>query len=307
MFGLSEEVEEDANRRLDYQLCEFEGTRLSFRGPAPDFDQPYVAVLGGNETYGKYVQNPFPDLLGDWIETPVMNLGVQQAGLSLFAEERWLLDIASKAEVTVLQVLGAQNMSNRLYSVHSRRNDRFLGVSPALRNMYPTVDFSQINFTGHLLETLSQQSRGAFAVLMEELKFSWVQRMRRLVRTIESDVVLLWVSDRHPDQSGNHLHQSEPMFVDRTMLNELAGDVCGIVEVVSRSDPSLDGKVCSANEVDAAQLLPGPADHARIAEALASELARLRENPGETTSARVTNQSFSINSGSAVKRSATRP
>ncbi len=143
-----------------------------------------------------------------------------------------------------------------------------------------TVDFSQINFTGHLLETLTLQSRGAFAVLMEELKFSWLQRMRRVVQTIESDVVLLWVSDRHPDQTDHKLHESEPMFVDRAMLDELSGDVCGVVEVVGRSAPSLDGKVCSAKEAGAAQLLPGPADHARVAEALASEISRLERKPG---------------------------
>lgn len=305
--GLLDKEDEDAEAQLDYQLCGFDGTRLCFRGPAPDFERPFVAVLGGNETYGKYVQHPFPDLLSGWIDMPVMNLGVQQAGVSLFAEERLLLDVASKADLTVLQVLGAQNMSNRLYSVHTRRNDRFLGVSPALRDMYPTVDFSQINFTGHLLDTLSRQSRGAYAVLMEELKFSWVQRMRRVVQEIASDVLLLWVSDRRPEETGHRLTENEPMFVDRSMLDDLSDDICGVVEVVGLSAPSLDGKVFGENEEDAAQCLPGPADHARIAEALAIEISGLKQRPGENSSARAVNQSFSINSGTAVKRSATRP
>ena len=39
------------------------------------------------------------------------------------------------ARLTVLQVTGAQNMSNRFYSVHPRRNDRFLKASPLLRAM----------------------------------------------------------------------------------------------------------------------------------------------------------------------------
>ena len=278
-------IEAEDEVTLDYQLCGFEGTRLQFRGPAPDFDQPFVAILGGSETYGKFAPRAFPCLLQDWIDTPVMNMGVQHAGLSLFSEERWLLDTASKAKVAVLQVLGAQNMSNRLYSVHSRRNDRFLGVSPALRDMYPGVDFAEVNFTGHLLQILSRQSPAAFDVLIEELKWSWVQRMRRVVQNIGCDVILLWVSDRTPDQTRNSINEHEPMFVDRNMLNELSDDVADVVEVVGLSK-SLDGKVFAEGEAHAAQSLPTPADHARMAEALAGKLKHWFDDPGETMSAR---------------------
>lgn len=278
------DTEED-DIKLDYRLCGFEGTRLQFRGPAPDFEHPFVAVLGGNETFGKYVPQAFPDLLCDWIDTPVMNLGVQQAGLSLFSEEQWLLDTASRATVTVLQVLGAQNMSNRLYSVHSRRNDRFLAVSPALRDMYPDVDFAEVNFTGHLLDILSSQSPAAFDVLVEELKWSWVQRMRRILRMIDGDVVLLWVSDHMPDQTQGTVRDHDPMFVDQQMLDDLSDEVAGVVRVIA-SPGSLDGKIFAEGEEDAAKSLPSPADHARIAEALASELARWFGRPGETTPAR---------------------
>ena len=278
------DVEGDA-ASLDYQHCGFEGTRLVFRGPAPDFGDPFVAVLGGSETYGKFAPQAFPCLLQEWLDTPVMNLGVQHAGLSLFSEERWLLDTASKAKVAVLQVLGAQNMSNRLYSVHSRRNDRFLGVSPALRDMYPAVDFTEVNFTGHLLKLLSSQSPGAFDVLVEELKWAWVQRMRRLVRTIGCDVVLLWISDRAPEDTRNSIQETEPLFVDRNMLDELSDDVAGVVEVVGLSN-SLEGKVFAEGEAHAARPLPTPLDHARVAEALARKLQDWVDGPGKAASAR---------------------
>lgn len=271
---------------LDYQLCEFKGTRLRFRGPAPDLSAPFVAVLGGTETYGKYVEHPFPALLQDWLETPVANFGVQQAGLTLFSEERWLLDTASRAEVTVLQVLGAQNMSNRLYSVHSRRNDRFLGVSPALRDMYPDVDFAEVNFTGHLLDTLATGQRGVFAALVDELKWAWVQRMRRIVQAIDGKVILLWVSDRCPDETRNRPQECEPHFVDRAMLDELSADVADVVEIVRPAPASLEGMVFTEGEAEAAENLPGPADHARIAEALAISIARLRGDPDAACRAR---------------------
>ena len=268
---------------IDYQWCHYDGSRLRFRGPVGALDRPYVAVLGGTETFGRYVEHPYPQLLGDWLEMQVLNLGVSQAGLSLFSEERWLLDAAAKAEVAVVQILGAQNMSNRLYSVHTRRNDRFLAVSPALKEIFPDVDFSEINFTGHLLSTLHSRSPAAFDVVVHELKWAWVQRMRRIVQTIGPRVVLLWMSDRRPEDPGRLSDGIEPAFVDREMLEALAPDVAGLVEVVAEDTSPrarMAGKLFRAVETDAALALPGGAQHRAVAERLAAEISRFRSSPG---------------------------
>ena len=267
---------------LDYQLCSYDGCRLNFRGPETSLSDPYVAVLGGTEVFGRFVEHPFPSLLQEWIGTSVANLGVAQAGLSLFSEEPWLMDAGSRSDVTVLQVLGAQNMSNRLYSVHSRRNDRFLAVSPALRDMYPKVDFSEINFTGHLLETLSQDEV-AFAKLVDELKWAWLQRMRRVLAMIQGEVILLWLSHRSPDDVCCTHNGIEPLFVDRAMLTELSDQATSLVEVIIDNDrPKLGEMIVAKGEADAALCLPGPQDHMRAAEALATEIARITgADPGK--------------------------
>ncbi len=306
--AIAPKINQNRNAGLDYQLCTIPGCRLEFRGPMPYFDAPFVAVLGGNETFGKFVASPFPALLSDWVGVPVANLGVAQAGMSLFSEEQVLLDVASKAEVTVLQVLSAQNMSNRLYSVHARRNDRFLSVSPALRELYPTVDFAEIHFTGHLLSTLKSTSEDAFAVVVEELKWAWTQRMRRILSLIEGNVILLWLSDHTPAETTHALEEEDPRFVDRAMIDELNGEFAAFVEVMIPRDGSLDGKTYPPEEEEAARLLPGPVSHQRIADALAPALAEFGLGPGrEKNAARTPDQSFSIKSGTAVNRSATSP
>ena len=263
----------------DYQLCDIAGSRLRFRGPMPDAGDTFAAVLGGSETFGKYVSQPYPALLSDWLGIEVANLGVAHAGLSLFSEERVLLDIASQAEVTVFQMLGAQNMSNRLYSVHSRRNDRFLGASPALKVIYPTVDFAQINFTGHLLSTLRDTSESTFEIVVDELKWAWTQRMQRLLSMIRGKVVLLWLHSEVRDASRGPTGNDPWQFVDRAMLDGLNGNIAGIVEVPARRTESLDGMLFPEGERDAAALLPGPADHHRIAEALLPTLTDVLARP----------------------------
>lgn len=295
--AITQTTGDDPGSPIDYHYCELPGSRLQFRGPMPLLDAPFVAVLGGNETFGKYVADPFPALIAQWVGVPVANLSVAHAGLSLFSEEQVLLDVASQARVTVLQVLGAQNMSNRLYSVHSRRNDRFLGVSPALRELFPQVDFTEINFTGHLLETLEAASQAAFQVVVDELKWAWVQRMRRILSIIRGDVLLLWVST-----------SDAALFVTQDMIDELGDDLAGVVRVSLCGAPTLDGKRYPAGEAEAALQLPGPADHHRIAEAVLPALVDIAERRGhEAIAAPPKNQSFSISSGTAVNRSATRP
>lgn len=302
-------MNDEPDRQLDYQLCTLPGSRLKFRGPIPNLRRPFVAVLGGNETFGKYVGDPFPNLLSDWCGLPVANLAVPQAGLTLFSEERLLLDLASGAEVTVLQVLGAQNMSNRLYSVHARRNDRFIGASPALREMFPDVDFAEINFTGHLISTLKDTSEDAFGVLVNELKWAWVQRMRRILSLIESKVVLVWITDQGNQTVADQHEQSEPHFITRPMIDDLGDAVDRLVEVPLNGVSTLNDKIYPAREKEAALTLPGQQDHSCIAEALAPIVTELARAPGpRVPQARGIDQSsFSISSGTAVNKSATRP
>lgn len=261
---------------LDYQMCTYNGCRLNFRGPTVSMNDPYIAVLGGTEVFGRFVEHPFPELIQEWMGQPVANFGVSRAGLSLFSEEPWLLDAGSRSDITVLQILGAQNMSNRLYSVHSRRNDRFLSVSPALREMYPNVDFTEIHYTGHLLETLSADPT-MFESLVKELKWAWVQRMRRVISLLRGDVMLLWMSDRSPDEHGASRESCEPLFIDRDMLTALLGDVVSIIEIVTDTNPKkLNEMVVGDGEADAALCMPGPQDHRRAAEAIALEIAKIK-------------------------------
>lgn len=252
-----------------YDLCRYEGTKLSFRGPPKSFDVPYIAALGGSETFGPFVQAPYPTLLEEWLDQPVVNLGVRQAGVSLFASEESLLDCASQADVAVLQVMGAGNMSNRLYSVHSRRNDRFLAVSPALKELFPEVDFTEFSFIRHLLQSLADRSSDGFAVLIEELRFAWVQRMRRVLSFIEAPVVLLWMSDRAVNTPTDTPQGPEPLFVTKSMLDALAGQVATTVEVVASSEGDrLEGKRYAPSQKNAAFSAPTPLHHAQVAEAL---------------------------------------
>ena len=145
---------------LDYSVCTYGNSKVQFRGPRCDLSGSYVACLGGTETFGKFLPDPYPALLRDVLGVPTANLGCVNAGIDVFLNEPAITDVAAGARVTVVQIMGAQNLSNRFYTVHPRRNDRFVHAAPGLRALYRDIDFTEFHFTRHLLGALLRTLRG---------------------------------------------------------------------------------------------------------------------------------------------------
>lgn len=93
------------------------------------------------------------------------------------------------AFVLVLPPLG--NLSNAMYSVHPRRNDRFVAARAPLKSLYPEVDFAAFTFTGHALTTLAATCPERFAQVRQVLAATWVSRMRQMLDLLPQRGVLL--------------------------------------------------------------------------------------------------------------------
>ena len=251
---------------LDYQVCRYGVSRLLFRGPKQALDGPYVAFLGGSETFGRCVAEPFPALVEAATGTACLNLGQVNAGVDAFVGDPEVPRLMSGARLSVLQVLGAANMSNRFYRVHPRRNDRFLDASRTLSSIYGDVDFTDFSFNRHMLRSLRERSPERFALVEDELRRAWVVRMRLLLRGVTGPAMLLWLQVRTGDPLGE-----DPLMVTPEMVEEVADMVCDVVEVaVQAAGPAddMDGMVVGQTEWPAAAQLIGPGAHARIAEAV---------------------------------------
>lgn len=263
---------------LDYQQCRYGNSKLLFRGPRRDTNKRYHAFIGGTETYGKYIPCPFPELVEKQVGTPCLNLGAVNGGIDAFVNDETILGLCSKASVTVIQVMGAHNMSNRFYSVHPRRNDRFLKASTLMRTIFREVDFTEFAFTRHLLSTLKTMSPDKFDVLEQELKVAWQARMELLLSRITGKVVLLWVSDVSPPLVEDELADAKslgfaPLFIDRTMIDALRDKVHDYVEIIVPPEVvemGTKGMLFPQFEAAAAQEMHGPMLHGIIADKLTS-------------------------------------
>ena len=254
---------------LDYFPCNYGTSRLTFRGPRRSLDRPYVAFLGGAETYGKFVAEPFADLVEDESGYAAINLGCINAGPDVYLAEPEVIRIAHGAEAVVLQIMGAANLSNRYYSVHPRRNDRFIAATPLLSALYREVDFTEFHFTRHMLTTLQTVSKDRFEMVAEDLRRTWVARMAELLGQLPARTVLLWMADAPPLARGQRgTLRDEPVLVDRAMVAEIVPRAGAYVEAVTSPGArlaSLDGMAFAALEALAAAALPGPSVHREVA------------------------------------------
>lgn len=253
---------------LDYAPYRFRGSRMLFRGPDRRIDGAFVACLGGTETYGKYVAAPWPARLEAAAGLPCLNLGSVNAGVDSFLNEPAVLEAAREARLVVVQATGAQNLSNRFYDVHPRRNDRFLGPRPLMRRLFPETDFTEFHFTRHMTGALAQRAPAAFARLRAGLRTTWVARMTTLIERLGVPVALLWLGRTAPPTTAGAALAPEPLFVDRAMIDALRPRLAAVVEVAAAAKGETGGMIFPPLEAPAAAELPGPAAHAAAAEGL---------------------------------------
>lgn len=257
---------------IDYLTCRYGKSKLLFRGPKRPANSPHVTVLGGTETYGRFIDTPYPELMEQLIGRNVINLGTQNAGVDVFLGDPTVLDLCRSADATVIEITGAQNMSNRYYAVHPRRNDRFLRASNLLKTIYRDVDFTEFHFTRHLLASLQERSVEKFEMIISELKDAWVARMTALIGQIGGPVVLLWMSDHRPDRVSNDpMARGGPLFVDAAMIDSLRPRAGAVVEIVADAEELAEGyDLMQFSDFDAcaAREMLGPVVHKRVARSL---------------------------------------
>lgn len=264
---------------LDYCPVTYPGSPLRFRGPAADLDAPGIVCVGSTETYGRYIAMPYPDRLAHMSGQAVANMGLPNAGLDVMSTDPAICKALEGARAIVVQVPSASNLSNRLYAVHPRRNDRFVKASDMLQAIFHDVDFTEFHFTRHLLTSLQAISVERFEVLRQEVRTAWIARMRGFLDRARAPVHLLWLSVRAPEaHSAATGYASDPVLVTRSMIEEVADAAASISIVVDDAPRAPNGRLpqgmyCPSKETAVALRLPGPTAHEEAAAALLGKLA----------------------------------
>lgn len=272
---------------IDYDTYVWGRLSQTYRGPRPDLTRPYVACLGGAQTFGRYVDRPFPALLEAALGRTVANFGAPNAGPGFFLRDSEVIEAASRAELCVIQVMSARSLSNRLFQVKLSRNAQIEAVSKALQDLFPHVDFETFTYAHNMLNQIADEDPEKFLAVETELKTAWVARMRILIQSIRTRRILFWFSERRPEDApapnGDGPALVYPQFVDRSMLDAVAPLCDGLVECVSAvgmPQPLLkDGEVVLQTPfgmpVTENRYYPSPEMHEAAAAALAEPVRAL--------------------------------
>lgn len=262
---------------LDYEMCRYGQSKLLFRGPKKSLKGDYMAFVGGSETYGKYVADPYVNQVERAIDFSCVNFSAVNAGVDAFFHDENLVTLFNRSKLTVIQVMGAQNMSNRFYTVHPRRNDRFLRASTLLQTIYRELDFTDFSFTRHMLGTLKTLSSSRFEIVEEELRAAWVARMTNLLGRISGPKALLWLretDDRFADPVGLG---GEPLFLNEESIKKVAQICDELIELpLYRPRGDLDLMQFPQTERASAEQMLSVTAHRQIADALSDRVAKYK-------------------------------
>lgn len=263
-------------------------SRIFFRGPRRRLDQPYLAFVGGTETFGKFIDKPVPALVERELKETCVNFGCVNGGVDAFVNDATIMAACHDAKVTVVQIMGANYLSNRFYSVHPRRNDRFLRASTVMQAIYNEVDFADFTFTRHMLGSLYERSPERFDIVVQELREAWVARMKNMLSQIGPRCVLFWfskeeLSDRPWNMRENPM-QADPLFITASMIDALRPQAMEVV-VTNPSEIALGqgtkGMFYSPMQAKAAAEMLGPACHHEAAAQLTPVLRRIMAEQGD--------------------------
>lgn len=245
----------------EVELYRFGCSKQIFRGPKPEMQDPYIAFIGGSELFGKFVLAPFPQLVARSTGQTCVNLGTPGAGPGFFLKDPVILEACSQSVTCIVQVMAAEPLSNRMYSVFPRRNMRLRKVSNVLKSLYPQLNFSQFRFVSAMIRALKKEDAEAYKVVLAEQRSAWLARMLELLEDIETTTVLLWI---RPND-----HDDLESVVTPEMVSVLRGHVDRVLEVVISVSEKTAGNLSGLRK-DTGWMTREA--HAKIATAISREL-----------------------------------
>lgn len=248
----------------EYQPCDYGYSRFKFRGPQCDVARPHVAYLGGAETFGRFLRQPYPDLVRQGTGLGALNLGVVNAGVDLYLKNPRFLHLTQQAQAIVIELPGAAQLSNPYYDVHPLRNDRVLRPHPQLRRMFPDIDWINIHFIRHFLGQLYAQSPADFDHIVKGVQQTWITRMQELITQFHQPVHLLWCNN---DAGGDAA--TTPLFVTAQMVDKLRHLATSVTEITAHPVPvSREQRLIEGMNAPPSALSLGQATHMDIANQL---------------------------------------
>lgn len=236
---------------IDYELWQATPQGRWLRGPKPEALPPggYFACVGAAQTFGCFVERPWPQALSDELALPVLNLGIAGAGPALFRQPA-TLELLRNARFVIYQVMSGRSADcsrftsgggERLRTTDGRELGADVAWTEALQHdLAGTGNAVLRGIKNRLLATFGRKD---VRRLVAETRANWTQEFVSLLQEVGRPSALFWFSKRTPHHRPRYhslraLFGEFPQLVDERMVQDVAAHSDHYVEcVTSRGSP----------------------------------------------------------------------
>ena len=213
---------------VDYEVFVLPGTKRQLRGPAPKtfaVDE-YFACVGAAQTFGCLTEQPFPALLADRLDLPVLNLGYAGAGPRFFLGHQGVLTYINQARFAIVQVMSGRSEDNAFFD------------SGGVEQLTRRSDGKQIDAVQAYKDLLESESAETVATIVEETRANWVRSYSMLLAAIQVPTILFWFSERPADYEESYTNVHDlfgkfPQLVNQSMVEQVRELADEYVECIS--------------------------------------------------------------------------
>jgi hypothetical protein len=222
-------------QKRDWEVVDYQGYILkntggkAVRGPEPKTLEKgqYFVCVGAAQTLGCYCEKPYPTLLQEKLNLPVLNLGMAGAGPLCFLEEQPFLDYINRAKFAIVQVMSGRSENNSFFDSQGREYLTRLSDGVKLG--------ADLAYT----ELLKQYDLNYVKTIIAETRHNWVQNFQKLLQAIQVPKILFWFSTREPyyQEKYSNVHtlfNKYPQLVNHKMINEIKKYSDQYVECISK-------------------------------------------------------------------------
>jgi len=216
---------------ITYRTFRFGSKGQIYRGHPPESPEPIAACIGAAQTFGRYVEYPYPELLEARLAQPVDNFGTGGAGPDFFANESDVIAACNRAKVVVVQVMSGRSVSNRFFTVNPLRNARIHAISAELYELAGDPSLGKFVFAHDLLRFLAIRHPRAFAEVIGDARQRWIASYSVLMERLTPPKILFWFSTRPPEGDSMKF----PQLIDEATLESVLSTADLFVSCVSQA------------------------------------------------------------------------
>jgi hypothetical protein len=186
----------DDRNIIDYKLWVLPDVPEMLRGPRRwSGRKPFLTFLGAAQTFGRFVEHPFPEIVSGVLGADHINFGSAGAGPEYYLKKSATVEYVNRSALCVIQVMSGRSVSTSLLESIGGGGMLKFRDGPRAGTNAMAADAYRILVREYGTDSASRQ--------LAEARQRWISCYNELFDKITVPIALLWMSSRSPDTSAD--------------------------------------------------------------------------------------------------------